>query len=60
MDGERTVEVGGRELSAYDGVDKSKNNAIPSHVKNKQYNSFVVRALHYCTRRAYLLPRSSI
>jgi hypothetical protein len=30
------VELGGRELSAYDGVDNSKNSAISGHVKDKQ------------------------
>lgn len=30
------VELGGRELSDYDGVDNSKNNAVSGHVKDKQ------------------------
>jgi len=30
------VELGGRELSAYDGVDSSENNVISGHVEDKQ------------------------
>lgn len=37
VDGERTVwDLGGRELSDYDGVDNSRNNAVSGHVKDKQ------------------------
>ena len=38
------VELGGRELSTYDGL---KNNVIPSHVKDKQFISTTIQRYGY-------------
>jgi hypothetical protein len=44
------VELGGRELSAYDGVDNSENYAISSHVKDKQLiSAAIAHAAQYRT-----------